>query len=332
MSTIKIAINGFGRIGRLALRLLQNNPNAEVVAVNDLTDNPTLAHLLKFDTAQGKFKGEITADNDSIVVDGKHIHAYAEKDPAQLPWGKLGVDIVLECTGVFRSRELASKHIEAGAKRVLISAPAKGDIKTVVLGVNEDILNADDQIISNASCTTNCLGQLIKVLQDEFGIQKAFVTTVHAYTADQNLQDAPHKDLRRARAAAMNIVPTTTNAGTALGKVMPAVDGIVDASAVRVPVIDGSLTEVNALLKKNTTVEEVNAAFKKAANGKLKGYLEYTEFEQVSSDIVGNPHSCIFDAPLTQVKDDFIKITGWYDNEYGYANRLIDLVNYVSKL
>lgn len=332
MSKLKVAINGFGRIGRLAFKLIHEREDMEVVAINDLADNPTLAHLLKFDSVHGKFNATVTADGDHITVDGRDIKGLAERDPAVLPWGEMGIDFVLECTGVFRSRELASKHLEAGAKKVIISAPAKGDIKTVVLGVNQDILTAEDTIVSNASCTTNCLAQMVKVLDEAFGIKEGFVTTVHAYTADQNLQDAPHKDLRRARAAAMNIVPTTTNAGIALGKVMPSMDGKIDASAVRVPVVDGSLTELNCIVTKPVTIESLNAAYKAAAEGPLKGYLEYTEEEMVSSDIVGNPHSCIFDAPLTKVHSDLVKITGWYDNESGYANRLVELVAYISKL
>lgn len=332
MSKLKVAINGFGRIGRLAFKLIHEREDMEVVAINDLADNPTLAHLLKFDSVHGKFNATVTADGDHITVDGRDIKGLAERDPSALPWGELGIDYVLECTGVFRSRELASKHLEAGAKKVIISAPAKGDIKTVVLGVNQDILTAEDTIVSNASCTTNCLAQMVKVLDEAFGIKEGFVTTVHAYTADQNLQDAPHKDLRRARAAAMNIVPTTTNAGIALGKVMPSMDGKIDASAVRVPVVDGSLTELNCIVTKPVTIESLNAAYKAAAEGPLKGYLEYTEEEMVSSDIVGNPHSCIFDAPLTKVHSDLVKITGWYDNESGYANRLVELVAYISKL
>ncbi len=326
MSRKKVAINGFGRIGRLVFRLLHNHPDVEVVAVNDLADNATLIHLLKYDTVHGKFQGTAATEGDYLVVNGHKVLGTAEKDPEHLPWGKLGVDLVIECTGLFRSRDKATKHLTAGAKRVVISAPAKGDIKTIVLGVNDEILDSNDTIISNASCTTNCLAPMVKVLQEAFGVDRAFVTTVHAYTADQRLQDAPHDDLRRARAAAQNIVPTTTNAGTALAEVMPETKGKVFASALRVPVIAGSLTEINVLLKKDTTVEELNSAFKKAAASNLKDILEYTEDEIVSSDIVGNPHSCIFDSKLTLVEGNFIKITGWYDNESGYSNRLVDLV------
>ncbi|CAN5326278.1 type I glyceraldehyde-3-phosphate dehydrogenase [soil metagenome] len=326
MSRKKIAINGFGRIGRLVFRLLHNHPDVEVVAVNDLADNATLIHLLRFDTAQGKFPGTATTEGEYLVVNGHKILGLAERDPEQLPWDKLGVDIVIECTGLFRSRDKATKHLTAGAKRVVISAPAKGDIKTIVLGVNDALLEDNDTIISNASCTTNCLAPMVKILEENFGIEKAFVTTVHAYTADQRLQDAPHEDLRRARAAAQNIVPTTTNAGTALGEVMPGTKGKIFASALRVPVIAGSITELNVLLKAEATVEKVNSAFQNAAETHLKGILEYTEDEIVSSDIVGNPASCIFDSKLTLVEGNFIKITGWYDNESGYSNRLADLV------
>ncbi len=332
MSTLKIAINGFGRIGRLVFRALQQYEQVEIVAINDLTSPDTLAHLLKYDTAQGKFPGTVTAAESQLVVNGKAITVYAQKDPANLPWASLGIDIVLECTGIFRDREGCMKHIAAGAKKVLISSPAKGDVKTVVLGVNEEILTADDQIISNASCTTNCLGQMVKVLNDAFGIEKAFVTTIHAYTADQRLQDAPHSDLRRARAAAQNIIPTSTNAGTALGVVLPASKGKIDATAIRVPVITGSLTEMVAILENEADATAINKAYQTAAEGKLKGYLEYTEDEIVSSDIVGNTHACIFDAKLTKVTDKLVKVTGWYDNEVGYAHRLADLVIYVSKL
>jgi glyceraldehyde 3-phosphate dehydrogenase len=330
MTKIKVAINGFGRIGRLAFKLLLSHKDIDIVAVNDLTDNETLVHLLKYDTTHGGLNAKIWCDDDFIYVDERKIDALSVKEPSQLPWAKYNVDIVLECTGRFRSREDAEKHIHAGAKRVIISAPAKGDIKTVVLGVNENILTADDTIISNASCTTNCLAPMIKVLEENFGIDKAFVTTVHAYTADQNLQDAPHKgDLRRARAAAMNIVPTTTNAGTALAKVYPAAKNKVNATAIRVPVIDGSLTEVNALLKKEITVEQINNAFKKASETNLKSIVEYVTDPIVSTDIIGNPHSTIFDSLLTDVNGNFVKITAWYDNEAGYSNRLVNLIEHI---
>jgi len=330
MTKIKVAINGFGRIGRLAFKLLLSHKDIDIVAVNDLTDNETLVHLLKYDTTHGGLNAKVWCDDDYIYVDERKIDALAIKEPSELPWAKYDIDVVLECTGRFRSIEDAGKHLQAGAKRVIISAPAKGEMKTVVLGVNENNLTAEDKIISNASCTTNCLAPMIKVLEENFGVEKAFVTTVHAYTADQNLQDAPHKgDLRRARAAAMNIVPTTTNAGTALAKVFPSSAGKVHASAVRVPVIDGSLTEVNAILKKDTTKEQINEAFKKASETNLKGILEYTTDPIVSTDIIGNPYSTIFDSLLTDVNGNFVKITAWYDNEAGYSNRLVNLIEYI---
>jgi glyceraldehyde 3-phosphate dehydrogenase len=332
MKKIKVAINGFGRIGRLTFKLLLSHPEIEIIAINDLTDNNTLVHLLKYDSTHGKLNANITCDDDYIYIDNRKIDALAIKDPLLLPWKKYDIDIVLECTGKFRSEDEAGKHLQAGAKRVVISAPAKGNIKTVVLGVNEHILNADDKLISNASCTTNCLAPMIKVLEENFGLEQAFVTTVHAYTADQNLQDAPHKgDLRRARAAAMNIVPTTTNAGAALAKVYAPAAGKVKASAVRVPVIDGSLTEVNALLKVVPSKEQINEAFKKASETNFKGIIEYATDPLVSTDIIGNIHSTIFDSLLTDTNGNFIKITGWYDNESGYSQRLVDLIEYLQK-
>jgi glyceraldehyde 3-phosphate dehydrogenase len=332
MKKIKVAINGFGRIGRLAFKLLLPHPEIEIVAVNDLTDNETLIHLLKYDSTHGRLDVAISCDDDFIYVDGRKIDAIAIKNPEELPWKQYEVDIVLECTGRFRTIEDASKHLKAGAKKVIISAPAKGDIKTIVLGVNEGILSAEDVIISNASCTTNCLAPMIKVLEENFGLEKAFVTTIHAYTADQNLQDAPHKeDLRRARAAAMNIVPTTTNAGTALAKVYPSSAGKVKASAVRVPVIDGSLTEITAILKKEVTKEQINEAFKLASETYLKDIVEFTKEPLVSTDIIGNKHSAIFDSLLTEANGNFIKVTGWYDNEYGYSSRLVNMIEYLNK-
>ena len=323
----KIAINGFGRIGRLTLRALLQKADAdvEIVAINDLTDNATLAHLFRYDTAHGKFNGTVSSDDNSISINGVRMNAYAERDPAKLPWSELGVDIVLECTGFFRKKEDAAKHLSAGAKKVLISAPGKGGVKTIVLGINDNELNADDTIISNASCTTNCLSQMVKVLDENFGIVRGAFTTVHAYTSDQRIQDAPHSDLRRARAAAQNIVPTSTGAASAVAKVYPSVEGKLTGIAARVPVITGSLTDLTCVLEKSASAEEINAAFEKAANGELKGYLEYSEAPLVSSDIVSNPHSCIYDAPMTIVIGDLVKIVGWYDNEAGYANRLADL-------
>jgi len=325
---MKVAINGFGRIGRLAMRRFLEKDGIDVVAINDLTDNKTLAHLFKYDTAQGIYPGTVSADDEFIHVDGKKINAYTQRDPKQLPWGDLGVDVVLESTGVFRTKETASYHIEAGAKKVVISAPAKGDgVRTVVLGANQSTMKSDDLVLSNASCTTNCLTPLVHILDNHFGIEKGMMTTTHAYTADQNIQDAPHADLRRARAGAVNIVPTTTGAAAAVTKVFPHLKGKLDGMAMRVPIITGSITDFTCQLKKGTTVEEINSLFKEAANGYLSGILQYNEDPIVSSDIVGNTHSCIFDAPLTMVMDNnYVKVVGWYDNEMGYSSRLADLM------
>jgi len=325
----KIAINGFGRIGRLTFRRLLENDNVEVVAINDLTDNATLAHLLKYDTSQGKFGGSVSSTDDALIVNGKKILASAERNPAALPWAELGVDLVLECTGIFRSKEKAGMHLEAGAKKVLISAPGKGvGIKTIVIGVNDDEIDHSDTIFSNASCTTNCLAPVAKILNDNWGVKIGSMTTIHAYTADQNIQDGPHSDLRRARAAAQNIVPTSTGAAIAVGKVVPEVAGKLNAIAVRVPVISGSMIEVNCLVEKTTSVEEINGVFKAQADGKLKGVLEYCEDPIVSADILQNPHSSIFDSLMTDVTDgNFIKVVSWYDNEAGYSTRLADLAD-----
>ncbi|MBT9392599.1 type I glyceraldehyde-3-phosphate dehydrogenase [Hymenobacter sp. NST-14] len=326
MAKIKVAINGFGRIGRLTFKALLSRENVEVVAINDLTDNKTLAHLLKYDSVHGRFPGTVEHDNDSLTVNGKRIVALAERDPKQLPWKDMGVDVVLESTGRFVDEAGAGQHITAGAKKVVISAPAKGNIPTVVLGVNEDILTGDETIISNASCTTNCLAPMAKVLNDTFGIEKGFITTVHAYTSDQSIQDAPHSDLRRARAAALSIIPTSTGAAKAVGLVLPELKGKLDGIAMRVPVPDGSTTDLTVILQKEATVEEINAALKKAADGELKGILEYTTDPIVSADIVGNPHSCIFDSELTAVNGTLVKVVGWYDNETGYSTRTADLI------
>ncbi len=322
----RIAINGFGRIGRLSFRYLLNNPDVEIVAINDLTDNPTLAHLLKYDTVQGKFKGTVSADEENIYVNGKAIRALAEKDPAQLPWGSMNVDVVLECTGRFTDEEKAAQHLKAGAKKVLISAPAKGNVPTVVMGVNDNAIQPGLKMYSNASCTTNCLAPMVKVLDDAFGVEMGLMTTVHAYTADQNIQDAPHRDLRRARAAAVSIVPTSTGAAKAVGEVLPHLKGKLNGSAMRVPVPDGSVTDFTAILKKPATKDEINAAFKAAADSHLKGILEYCTDPIVSADIIGNMHSCIFDAELTMVNGNMAKVIGWYDNEAGYSARMADLV------
>lgn len=322
----RIAINGFGRIGRLTFRNLIANPEVEVVAINDLTDNPTLAHLLKYDTVQGKFNGTVSADENNIYVNGKTIHALAEKDPTKLPWGEMNIDVVLECTGRFTSEEKASMHLQAGAKKVLISAPATGNVPTVVMGVNDHAIQDGIKMYSNASCTTNCLAPMVKVLDDAFGVEMGLMTTVHAYTADQNIQDAPHRDLRRARAAAVSIVPTSTGAAKAVGEVLPHLKGKLNGTAMRVPVPDGSVTDFTAILKKPATKDEINAAFKAAADSYLQNILEYCTDPIVSADIIGSPYSCIFDAELTMVNGNMAKVIGWYDNEAGYSARMADLV------
>ncbi|PVY42163.1 type I glyceraldehyde-3-phosphate dehydrogenase [Pontibacter virosus] len=327
MAKIKVAINGFGRIGRLTFRALLRKENVEVVAINDLTDTKTLAHLLKYDSVHGRFNGIVEPTDTGLIVDGQEIGVTAEREPKNLPWEKLGIDVVLESTGRFVDEAGASGHLEAGARKVVISAPAKGNIPTVVLGVNEDILTGDERIISNASCTSNCLAPMAKVLDDAFGIEKGYMTTVHAYTADQNLQDAPHKDLRRARAAAYSIIPTTTGAAKAIGLVMPHLKGKLDGVAIRVPIPAGSLTDLTCILKKPATKEEVNAAMKNAADSSLKGILEYTEDPIVSIDIVGNKHSCILDGEMTSANGTLVKVVGWYDNEVGYSNRSADLIS-----
>jgi glyceraldehyde 3-phosphate dehydrogenase len=331
---IKIAINGFGRIGRLTFRaILARGGEFEVVGLNDLTDAKTLAHLFKYDSIHGRYAGEVRAEGDSIIVDGKSYKVFAEKDPANLPWSNLGVDLVVESTGRFTDADGAGKHLTAGAKKVIISAPAKGKIDaTVVLGVNEDTLTGDEKIVSNASCTTNCLAPMVKVLDEKFGLKRGYMTTIHAYTADQNIQDAPHKDLRRARAAAMSIVPTTTGAARAVGLVLPHLKGKLDGFALRVPTPDGSVTDLTAELEREVTVEEINAAFKEAAaTERFKGVLKYNEDEIVSQDIVGDPHSCIFDAPLTMATGNMVKVIGWYDNEWGYSSRTVDLIKLLIK-
>ncbi len=326
MSKIKVAVNGFGRIGRLTFKALLQKENVEVVAINDLTDTKTLAHLLKYDSVHGKFNGTVEATDNGIKVNGEEIRIYAERNPADLPWGELGVDVVLESTGIFRDQEGAGKHLTAGAKKVVISAPAKGDIKTVVLGVNDDTMSGEENILSNASCTTNCLAPMAKVLDDAFGIESGFITTVHAYTSDQRIHDAPHSDLRRARAAAYSIIPTSTGAAKAVGLVLPHLNGKLDGCAMRVPIPNGSLTDFTVVLKKEVTAEEVNAAMKTASENGLTGVLEYTEDPIVSIDIVGNPHSCIFDSQMTTAKGTLVKVVGWYDNEAGYSNRAADLI------
>jgi glyceraldehyde 3-phosphate dehydrogenase len=329
--SVKIGINGFGRIGRLVFRRALDLGNIEIVGINDLTDSKTLAHLLKYDSVHGKFNGTIEVDGDSIVVNGKKIQITAEKDPSNLKWGDLGAEVIIEATGVFRSKEACMKHIEAGAKKVILTVPAKGEIDaTVVLGVNDDDLKGDEKVVSNASCTTNCLAPMAKVLNDKFGIEKGYMTTVHSYTNDQVILDLPHKDLRRARAAAVSIIPTTTGAAKAVGLVIPELKGKLDGFALRVPTPNGSLTDLVATLSKEVTVEEINAAMKEAAEGDMKGILEYCEDPIVSADIIGNPHSNIFDALSTMANGKLVKIVGWYDNEWGYSCRVVDLLVKIS--
>jgi glyceraldehyde 3-phosphate dehydrogenase len=328
---VKVAINGFGRIGRQVLRIGLNCPELDFVAINDLTDAKTLAHLLKYDSSYGIFNGTIQADDKSITINGKRIVVIAEKEPEKLPWRDMGVELVAECTGLFTSKEGAAKHLTAGAKRVLISAPAKG-VKVIVRGVNENTYDkAADTIISNASCTTNCLAPMVKVLNDNFGIEKGFMTTVHAYTNDQRILDFPHKDLRRARSAAVNIVPTTTGAAETVGEVISELKGKLTGMAMRVPVPVGSITDFVAILKKPTSVQEVNWLFSEVSKYHLKGILQYSDEPIVSSDIVGNSNSTIFDALSTMMLgNNFIKVVGWYDNEWGYSNRMVDLLKMMS--
>lgn len=328
MAKVKVGINGFGRIGRLVMRsiLKYQSDSIEVVGINDLTDAETLAHLFKYDSVHGTFEGDVHADGDHLVIDGQKIGITAERDPANLNWDKRGAEVIVESTGFFRDDKSAGKHLEAGAKKVIISAPGKGDIQTIVLGVNDEKLDKSRKIYSNASCTTNCLAPMVKVLDDAFGVKQGFMTTIHAYTGDQQIVDGPHKDLRRARAAAANIVPTTTGAAAAVGLVLPHLDGKLDGGAVRVPVPDGSLTDFTVVLDKEVTETDVLDAFNKAAKGDMKGILEYSEQELVSSDIIGNPHSCIFDSKMTKVDGNVVKVIGWYDNEAGYSARTAELI------
>jgi glyceraldehyde 3-phosphate dehydrogenase len=332
--SIRIGINGFGRIGRLVFKASYKDPNIEYVGINDLTDAKTLAHLLKYDSTHGRFPDAVSYDDQNLIVAGKKIPILALKDPAELPWKKLGADYVVESTGVFRSKDKLEKHLQAGARKVLLTVPAKDEIDAIiVLGVNDQILKAEHKIVSNASCTTNCLAPMVKVLHDAFGIQHGLMTTIHAYTNDQRVLDMPHKDLRRARSAAVSIIPTTTGAAKAVGKVIPELKGKLDGMAFRVPVMDGSVTDLVAVLARNVTVEEVNQAMKKAAEGRMKGILEYTEDEIVSADIIGNPHSCIFDAASTFVmQGNLVKVVGWYDNEWGYSCRVVDLIRKMAAL
>jgi glyceraldehyde 3-phosphate dehydrogenase len=330
--TVRVGINGFGRIGRNFYRAaLASGNDIEIVAANDLTDNAQIAHLLKYDSILGRLPGDVTHDDKGINVDGKDVRVFAEKDPGALPWGDLGVDVVVESTGLFTDATKASAHLDGGAKKVIISAPAKNEDFTVVMGVNhEDYDPSAHNIISNASCTTNCLAPMAKAVHDAFTIERGLMTTIHAYTQDQNLQDGPHKDLRRARAAAVNIVPTSTGAAKAIGLVMPELKGKLDGYALRVPIPTGSATDLTVTLGQEASADEVNAAVKAAAEGVLKGYLRYTEDEIVSSDIVTDPASCIFDAGLTKASGNQVKVVGWYDNEWGYSSRLVDLIRYVA--
>ncbi len=328
---IKIVINGFGRIGRLVFRRCLELGGFDFVRINDLTDAKTLAHLLKYDSVHGRFNGDIVVEGDDIIVNGDRIKITAEKDPTKLNWGGLGAEVIIESTGVFRTQEACMKHVEAGAKKVILTVPPKGDVDgMIVLGVNDDVLTGEEKVLSNASCTTNCLAPMVKVLNDAFGVEKGLMTTVHSYTNDQKVLDLPHSDLRRARAAAVSIIPTSTGAAKAVGKVIPKLSGKLDGFALRVPTPDGSITDLVAILKKEVTVEEVNAAFKEAANGPMKGILEYTEDPIVSADIIGNAHSNIFDSLLTMANGNLVKVVGWYDNEYGYSCRVVDLIEKIA--
>jgi glyceraldehyde 3-phosphate dehydrogenase (phosphorylating) len=331
--SVKIGINGFGRIGRLVYRALASRRDVQVVAVNDLTDSTTLAHLLKYDSVHGRFGTDVRATDGGIQVDGKVVKVLAERDPSALPWGKLGVDVVVESTGLFTGRDKAAQHLAGGARKVIISAPSKDADVTVVMGVNSDMYDPEKhQVISTASCTTNCLAPVAKVLNDSFGIEKGLMTTIHAFTNDQRILDLPHKDLRRARAAAVSMIPTTTGAAKAVALALPELKGKLTGMAVRVPIPDGSLVDLTVVLSKRTTVEDVNAAMKRAAEGPLRGILQYTEDPIVSIDIVGNPHSSIFDALSTMVLDgNMVKVISWYDNEWGYSNRLADMVCEVAR-
>ena len=335
---INVAINGFGRIGRMVFKAGLDDPDINFVVVNDLTDTKTLAHLLKYDSVHGIFPGPIDSTPDSLIVNNKKVSVVSEKDPKKLPWKKFKIDVVVESTGRFTKKKDAMQHIDAGAKKILVSAPCKCDagetpVKTIVKGVNEGDLTKEDIIVSNASCTTNCLAPMAKVLEDNFGIEKGFMTTIHAYTADQRLVDAPHKDLRRARSAAVSIIPTTTGAAKAIGEVIPSLKGKLDGFAARVPVPDGSLTDLTVVLKQDVTKEQVNELFKNVAEYHLKEIIDYSEEPLVSSDIVGNPHSCIFDSSMTNVVDKrLVKVVGWYDNEWGYSKRMVDLLKIMAKL
>ncbi len=332
MKKIRVAINGFGRIGRMTARILINNPSLELVAINDLADTKTLAHLFKYDSVHGKMLQTINYDASSISVDNHKIQFFNTTNINELPWGKLQIDIVIESTGKNLTTLACLEHIKSGAKKVIISAPATDDTKTIVLGINEYLLNANDNIVSNASCTTNCAAPMLKVLNENFILEEAYVTTVHSYTGDQRLHDSPHKDLRRARAAALNMIPTSTGAAKAIGKIFPELIGKIGGCGIRVPVADGSLTDITCVLTKPHTAQSINQAFKKACDNELKGIVEYTEDPIVSIDVVNNPHSCLFDSEFTSVVNNMVKIIGWYDNEWGYSNRLVDLCCYWMEL
>ena len=322
----RIAINGFGRIGRLVFRVMQDRSDVEVVAINDIADVETLCHLLKYDSIHGRFDGDVSVEGGVLLINGKEIKVSSERNLENLPWAELNVEVVVESTGIYRDLASASAHIKAGAKKVVISAPADGDMKTVVIGVNDEILDGTELVVSNASCTTNCLAPMVKILNDAFGLKSGFITTVHSYTADQRLHDSPHSDLRRARSASLNIIPTSTGAAVAVGIVLPELEGKLDGLAIRVPTPTGSITDLTATLERNVTIEEVNAAMKASADGPMKGILKFEIDPIVSSDIVGSTYSCIYDSTLTRVNGNVVKMFGWYDNETGYATRVADLV------
>ncbi len=332
--SIKVGINGFGRIGRNVFRVIAEREGIDVLAINDLTDARTLSILLKYDSVHGRFNGEVGTKDNALVVKGKEIRLTKERDPASLPWKELGVEVVIESTGIFTTKADCEKHLEAGAKKVILSAPAKDQLDaTIVMGINDNDLKPEHKIVSNASCTTNCLGPLVKVINDSFGIEKGLMTTIHAYTNDQKVADLMHSDLRRARAAAINIIPTTTGAAKAIGEVIPELKGKLDGMAMRVPVANGSVTDLVATVKKNVSIEEINNVIKTASENELKGILEYCEDPIVSSDIIDNAHSCIFDSLSTYViGDNLVKVIGWYDNEWGYSNRMVDLIELISKV
>jgi len=332
--SIKVGINGFGRIGRNVFRVIAEREGIDVLAINDLTDARTLSILLKYDSVHGRFNGEVGTKDNALVVKGKEVRLTKERDPASLPWKELGVEVVIESTGIFTTKADCEKHLEAGAEKVILSAPAKDQLDaTIVMGINDNDLKPEHKIVSNASCTTNCLGPLVKVINDSFGIEKGLMTTIHAYTNDQKVADLMHSDLRRARAAAINIIPTTTGAAKAIGEVIPELKGKLDGMAMRVPVANGSVTDLVATVKKNVSIEEINNVIKTASENELKGILEYCEDPIVSSDIIDNAHSCIFDSLSTYViGDNLVKVIGWYDNEWGYSNRMVDLIELISKV